>query len=85
MASYYLIAFSIFFSSIEFVVQIRANQLERKSKRYLVHPDRCPVCTQPVGTCRHNNLVGMDIIKHWHYPFCGYAKKKLLNDLEFDE
>ena len=70
VASYFLMSFSIFFSCIEFVVQVRANKLEKKHKRFLVHPDRCPICAQPVGTCQHDSLFGLDVIRSWHYPFC---------------
>lgn len=55
---------------IELICQVDANRRERKYKRFLVHPDRCPICTQPIGTCPHQQQFGLDVVRNWHYGFC---------------
>mmetsp|Transcript_82611 Transcript_82611/g.165090 ORF Transcript_82611/g.165090 Transcript_82611/m.165090 type:complete len:442 (-) Transcript_82611:134-1459(-) len=66
-----LLVIAITLSCVEYVAQKDANRRERKYKRYLVHPDRCPICTQPVGSCSHQQQFGLDVIRNWHYDFCG--------------
>jgi len=56
-----LLVISTALTAMEGVCHRDANRRERKYKRYLVHPDRCPICTQPVGTCQHTNQVGLPV------------------------
>jgi len=69
-ASTVLLVIALTLTASEFVSQKDATRRERKYKRFLVHPDRCPVCTQPVGTCQHQQQMGLDVVRNWHYNFC---------------